>query len=158
MPLLTGSQRMPNLLAAIRIVVAGWSAGGNLAAVVCQLALAQNGSAIKGQLLVNPVTDSDFSRPSYSDNAEGYILTHSLMEWFWNHDCDVADRSDPRASPLQAESLAGLPPACVVTAELDPCGTKVMPARQRWRLPVCRFSICGLPDRFIRRGWQSTPS
>ena len=102
------------------IAVAGWSAGANLAAVVCQLALAHDGPAIKGQLLITPVTDGDFTRPSYRDNAEGYILTRSLMEWFWDHYCDVDDRHDPRASPLRAQSLTGLPPAMVVTAELDP--------------------------------------
>ena len=42
------------------------------------------------------------------------------MEWFWDHYCDVNERDDPRASPIKAESLEGLPPAMVVTAELDP--------------------------------------
>ncbi|NQV70062.1 MAG: alpha/beta hydrolase [Pseudohongiella sp.] len=103
-----------------RLAVAGWSAGGNLAAVVCHLAQTMGGPKISGQVLINPVTDCDFSRPSYSENAEGYILTRALMEWFWDHYCDAADRKDPRASPLRAESLAGLPPALVITAELDP--------------------------------------
>jgi cation diffusion facilitator CzcD-associated flavoprotein CzcO/acetyl esterase/lipase len=103
-----------------RLAVAGWSAGANLAAVVCQAAQAAGGPEISGQVLVTPVTDCDFSRPSYSENAEGYILTRALMEWFWDHYCDPADRTDPRISPLRAESLAGLPPALVVTAELDP--------------------------------------
>lgn len=103
-----------------QLAVAGWSAGGNLATVVCQLAQSQNGPNISGQLLVCPVTDSDYSTPSFSDNAEGYVLTKNLMAWFWDQYCDASDRADPRASPLRATSLAGLPPAMVVTAELDP--------------------------------------
>ncbi len=103
-----------------QLAVAGWSAGGNLAAVVCQLARDTGGPAISGQLLVTPVTDSDFSRPSYQENAEGFILTRALMDWFWDHYCDQADRSDPRVAPLRAASLAGLPPAWIVTAEFDP--------------------------------------
>jgi cation diffusion facilitator CzcD-associated flavoprotein CzcO/acetyl esterase/lipase len=102
------------------LAVAGWSAGGNLATVVCQLAQSQDGPKIDGQLLVCPVTDNDFSTASYNDNAEGYVLTRNLMTYFWDHYCDIDDRNDPRASPLLAESLAGLPPAMVVTAELDP--------------------------------------
>ena len=61
------------------VVVAGWSAGANLAAVTCQTARDRGGPAIDGQVLVCPVTDSDFSRQSYVDNAEGYILTQAMM-------------------------------------------------------------------------------
>ena len=102
------------------LAVAGWSAGGNLATVVCQMSQKQGGPKISGQLLVAPVTDCDFSTTSFSDNAEGYGLTRNLMQWFWNNYCAVSERNDPRASPLRAESLAGLPPAMVITAELDP--------------------------------------
>ncbi|HKU97271.1 MAG TPA: alpha/beta hydrolase fold domain-containing protein, partial [Vineibacter sp.] len=101
------------------VAVAGWSAGGNIAAVVCQLARDRRGPPIAGQLLVCPVTDSDFERGSYRDNAEGYFLTRPLMHWFWDHYCDPADRKDPRVSPLRGK-LAGLPPAFVVTCEFDP--------------------------------------
>ena len=100
--------------------VAGWSAGANIAAVVCQMARNAGGPAISGQLLVSPVTDADFSRTSYTDNADGYILTKAAMEWFWDHYADPADRSDPRASPLRATDLSGLPAAVVVTCEFDP--------------------------------------
>ncbi len=103
-----------------KLAVAGWSAGANLAAVVCQTARDNGGPEIAGQVLITPVTDSDFSRPSYSENAEGYVLTKALMEWFWDHYCDEADRGDPRVAPLRAASLADLPPALVVTCQFDP--------------------------------------
>jgi acetyl esterase/lipase len=103
-----------------QLILAGWSAGANLATVVCQQAVREGGPAIAGQLLVTPVVDHDFSRPSYRENAEGYVLTAALMEWFWNHYADEAQRDDPRASPLRAESLEGLPPTVIFTCELDP--------------------------------------
>lgn len=103
-----------------QLAVAGWSAGGNLAAVVCQLARDSGGPEICGQLLLTPVTDGEHSAPSHEENAEGYVLTAALMRWFWDHYADPADRADPKASPLRAESLAGLPPAFVVTSEFDP--------------------------------------
>jgi len=103
-----------------QLAVAGWSAGGNVAAVACQQARDAGGPAIVGQLLLNPATDCDFSRPSYTENGEGYTLTTSLMHWFWDHYCDPEQRTDPLASPLRAESLAGLPRAMVVTCQFDP--------------------------------------
>ncbi len=103
-----------------QLAVAGWSAGGNVAAVTCQQARDASGPAIVGQLLLNPATDCDFTRPSYAENGEGYVLTASLMHWFWDHYCDEADRADPLASPLRAADLAGLPPAMIVTCEFDP--------------------------------------
>ncbi len=103
-----------------QLAVAGWSAGGNLAAAVCQLARDAGGPAIAGQLLLTPVTDGSMSSRSHVDNGRGYVLTGSLMRWFWDHYADKAVRNDPRASPLQAASLAGLPPAMVVVSEFDP--------------------------------------
>jgi cation diffusion facilitator CzcD-associated flavoprotein CzcO/acetyl esterase/lipase len=101
------------------VMVAGWSAGANIAAVTCQLARDRGGPQISGQLLVCPVTDCTFDRPSYNDNATGYFLTRSLMYWFWDLYCSPADRTDPRVSPLRGK-LAGLPPALVATCEFDP--------------------------------------
>src|SRR5690606_8097012 len=102
------------------LAVAGWSAGANLAAVCAHLARDAGGPDLVGQLLVTPVTDSSMSTRSYEENASGYVLTASLMRWFWDHACDEADRSDPRISPLRASDLSGLPPAVVVTCEFDP--------------------------------------
>ncbi|SHL20937.1 Predicted flavoprotein CzcO associated with the cation diffusion facilitator CzcD [Bradyrhizobium lablabi] len=101
------------------VMVAGWSAGGNIAAVTCQLARDRGGPQIAGQLLVCPVTDCTFDRPSYNENATGYFLTRSLMYWFWDIYCSPADRTDPRVSPLRGK-LENLPPALVATCEFDP--------------------------------------
>ena len=103
-----------------QLVVAGWSAGGNLAAVTAQRARDAGGPAIVGQLLVTPVTDGSTTRPSMDDNADGFVLTKALMEWFWGHYADDDQRSDPAASPLLADDLSGLPPAAVFTSEFDP--------------------------------------
>jgi acetyl esterase/lipase len=102
------------------LAVAGWSAGGNLAAVACQRARDAGGPDLVGQVLLTPLTDYDMTRSSYVENADGYILTAGLMKWFWDHYADPAVRADPRVSPLRAADLSALPPALVVTCEFDP--------------------------------------
>jgi acetyl esterase/lipase len=102
-----------------RLAVAGWSAGANVAAVAAQLARDAGAPAISGQVLLTPVTDCTLDTGSYHENADGYILTAELMRWFWDHYCDPADRSDPKASPLHG-NLQGLPPATIITCEFDP--------------------------------------
>ncbi len=102
-----------------QLAVGGWSSGGNLAAVTCQLARDAGGPAITGQLLLCPATDGVTARASMYANRDGYILTAALMSWFWDHYCDAGDRGDPRASPIFGD-LSGLPPAFVVSAEFDP--------------------------------------
>ncbi|MSO60407.1 MAG: steroid monooxygenase [Ilumatobacteraceae bacterium] len=103
-----------------QLAVGGWSAGGNVAAVVAQMSRDNGGPTLSGQLLLCPVTDGSRQYQSYIDNRDGYLLTKSLMEWFWNHYADESDRKNPQASPLLAESLSGLPPAMVVTCQFDP--------------------------------------
>lgn len=105
---------------ATRIAVAGDSAGGNLAAVVSQVAKVEKGPRIALQLLIYPVTDTDVDRGSYKENESGYFLERDGMIWFFDHYLKGADRDDPRVAPLKAASLAGLPPAYVVTAGFDP--------------------------------------
>jgi len=106
-----------------RLAVAGDSAGGNLAAVVALMARDRGGPALAFQLLIYPVIDSSATRndrPSRSENAVGYFLTLSQMEWYRHQYVpDEAASTDPYLSPILADSLAGLPPACVVTAEMD---------------------------------------
>jgi acetyl esterase len=110
---------------AARIAVAGDSAGGNLAAVVCQLAKANRGPAIAFQALAYPATDADLTKRfrSRADFGAGeYFLSTREMEWFLSHYLNdlQKDVADPRASPLMSQDLAGLPPAVVVTAGFDP--------------------------------------
>jgi acetyl esterase len=105
-----------------RVVVAGDSAGGNLAAVTALRARDEGGPALLGQLLIYPVTEYHTpGTPSMAENAEGYGLTRKVMEWFWDHYlADPSDAANPYACPLRAPDLHGLPAALVVTAEYDP--------------------------------------
>ena len=125
-----------------QLTVAGWSAGGSLAAITCQLARDAGGPHIASQLLLTPVTDCDLGRPSYSGNGEGFVLTAALMRWFWDHYADEADRAKPKASPLRG-ALAGLPPAVVVTAEFDPL-------RDEGEAYAVALAAAGVPVRHIR--------
>ena len=103
-----------------RLAVAGDSAGGNLAAVVAVMARDSEHVEVIQQVLLYPVTDGECDRPSMADNAEGYMLTRSAMDWFHEQYADAdSDRRDPRYSPIYAD-LEGVAPAVVVTAEYDP--------------------------------------
>ena len=103
-----------------RLAVGGDSAGGNLAAVVAQKARDEGGPAIGFQLLVCPVTDSDFERPSFHEFGDPkYLLSSEMMQWFWRYYVGDGDMTHPRVAPLRAESLEGLPPAHVVIAGCD---------------------------------------
>lgn len=103
-----------------QLAVAGWSAGANIATVICHLARDKDGPDICGQLLVNPMVDSDFSRLSYQSKGKGYLLTTSLIQWFWNNYADPKDWNNPKASPIRAKDLSNLPPAFIATSEFDP--------------------------------------
>jgi len=104
-----------------RIAVGGDSAGGNLAAVVALHARDAGGPPLCFQLLIYPATDQRLKSGSLERNGEGYLLTLPLMEKFRaNYLPRPADYLDWRASPALAKSLAGLPPALVMTAGFDP--------------------------------------
>src|SRR5262249_39726027 len=127
-----------------RLAVGGDSAGGNLAAVVAQMARDRGGPALVFQLLIYPVTSAAFDTASYRDNAEGYLLTAADMRWFWNHYLGTpADAANPYAAPLCARTLAGLSPALVITAEFDPL-------RDEGELYAHRLEEAGVPARLTR--------
>ncbi|MCS5480881.1 alpha/beta hydrolase [Corynebacterium sp. YIM 101645] len=101
------------------LVIAGDSAGGNLAAAMTLRAREAEGPQIDYQVLVYPVTDADFTRPSYLDPENQLMLTTESMEWFWNHYVPAERRTEQDVAPLHAESLADLPEAFVILAEHD---------------------------------------
>ncbi|MBX7434040.1 alpha/beta hydrolase fold domain-containing protein [Mycobacterium sp. Y57] len=128
--------------AAGHLAVAGWSAGGNIAAVVCRLVRDTGGPEILGQALLTPAVDTDMSRDSYLDNGDGYRLTTPLVRWFYDHYAPGVDPADPRLAPLRAGDLSRLPPALVVTAEFDPL-------RDEGELYAQALSDAGVPTELI---------
>jgi acetyl esterase len=105
-----------------KIAVGGASAGGNLATVVGLIAIERGGPPLAFQLLIYPVTDAALDTPSArAITSDDYPLSRADMEWFWRQYLrDDTDRAHPYASPARAASLTGLPPALVITAEIDP--------------------------------------
>ncbi|OBK83387.1 alpha/beta hydrolase [Mycolicibacter sinensis] len=103
-----------------RLVIAGDSAGGNLAAVTAVMARDRGGPDIACQVLLYPVIAADFTTASYRRFGEGFYNTAAAMAWYWDQYVPrVTDRSHRYASPIQ-DVLVGLPPAVVVTAGCDP--------------------------------------
>jgi acetyl esterase len=103
------------------VSVGGESAGGNLAAVVALMARDRNGPRLALQMLDIPVTDLTLSQPSMAAFATGYLLTRANMEEFVQaYVADPSRITEPYASPLHAEDLAGVAPAWIMTAEFDP--------------------------------------
>ncbi len=103
-----------------RIAVAGDSAGGNLATVSASLARDRGGPALRYQALIYPCLDPTCNSASQRELATGYWLTRNTMLWYWDQYLQSpGDAANPLAAPAQG-SLAGLPPATVVTAECDP--------------------------------------
>lgn len=100
------------------IVVAGDSAGGNLAAVAV---LEAREVAVRGQALIYPVCDGDLNTGSYREFGSGYPLTRRDMAWFYDLylGAEQDRRLDARVSPMRRTDLAGAPPTLLITAECD---------------------------------------
>ncbi|MFC4945097.1 alpha/beta hydrolase [Pseudonocardia sp. GCM10023141] len=104
-----------------RIGLVGDSAGGNLAAAVALWARDTVLLKLRCQVLVYPATEFAVDRPSWSEHADGPLITTADVMWFWgNYLRDEGDRRDPFAVPAAAASLAGLPRTLVITAAVDP--------------------------------------
>ncbi len=104
-----------------RVAVAGESAGGNLAAVVCQIAKEQDGQMPVAQLLVYPVTDARGGYPSYAENTDSAPLKTAMLLWFFKHYLENdSQKTNKYVSPILSEDLTGLPPTIIITAEFDP--------------------------------------
>jgi acetyl esterase len=131
-----------------RIAVGGDSAGGNLAAVVAQLAPAP----LVFSLLVYPVTDARLGHPSHAENAEGYFLSTVGMRWFIDHylSGDGGTADDPRVSPLVADDAAigTSPPTLVITAGYDPLRDEGIAYAERLHAVGVPTSLVHYPGMF----------
>jgi acetyl esterase len=125
-----------------RLAVSGDSAGGNLAAVVCQVVRDEGGPVIAHQALVYPATDATMSQPSVDEHAHAAVLTREKMTVFRAHYLGEGGLAPdhPLVSPLWGRDLSGLPPALVQTADLDPL-------RDEGALYATRLSDAGVPVR-----------
>ena len=104
-----------------RVGVAGDSAGGNLATVVCQEMRRVDAQLPCFQVLIYPVTNMVFNTPSHSERMSDGFLPRDRLDWYFRqYLCSNDERDDPRASPLQAEDLSGQPPALVIFGGFDP--------------------------------------
>ena len=104
-----------------RIAVMGDSAGGQLAAVAAQRARDEAGPRLMAQVLLYPGIDAEAQTQSRKDYAGGPILSMAAASGMWStYLGDPANAASPLASPIRAKSLAGLPPALVISAECDP--------------------------------------
>ena len=135
------------------LVVAGDSAGGNLAAATALLARDRDGPRIAHQVLVYPVTGDAAATPAYEENAEGYFLTAAESEWFRGlYLPDEIDEGNVYARPRLCRDLSGLPPATVLTAGFDPLrddGAAYAEALAADGVPVTYHNFDGLIHGFL---------
>ncbi|MEO8060824.1 MAG: alpha/beta hydrolase [Burkholderiales bacterium] len=137
-----------------RIAVGGDSAGGTLAAV-CAIHARDTGLKLRAQVLITPGTTAFADTPSHRRFGKGYLLETAGIEWFFAHYIARAQRSDWRFAPLEAESLDGLAPACLVLAECDPLVDEGVAYADRLRcagVPVELELVRGVTHDFIKLG------
>lgn len=126
-----------------RLAVCGDSAGGNLAALVCHVAADEGGPAIAHQALVYPGVDLSKSFPSIREHAQAPVLDEAKIDAFRDHYLgpdSTFDLRDPAISPYWRADLRGLPPALVITADLDPL-------RDEGQAYAARLAQAGVPVR-----------
>jgi len=137
------------------IGISGSSAGGNLAAAVTLLARDRDGPTIKFLLLAYPICDTSMSQPSYSENAEGPLLSARMMAWFLPQYLPAGIHPrNPLVAPLHEADLRALPPALILTAGCDPLRDEGMAYGAKLRAAgVEATSICypGMAHGFITR-------
>ena len=141
-------------LDASRLAVGGDSAGGTLAAV-CAIHARDTGLKLRLQLLVTPGTAAFADTASHRRFASGYLLEAEGIEWFFNHYIDHAQRNDWRFAPLQADTLEGVAPACVLLAECDPLVDEGVAYADKLRaagVPVALEIYRGVTHDFIKMG------
>jgi acetyl esterase/lipase len=138
-----------------RVAIAGESAGANLAIGVALDARDRGLPAPVHQLLVYPVAEYAFDKPSYAEHAHARPLSAAMMPWFLAHYVSDGNlRDDPRLSPLRAD-LSGLPDTTVITAEFDPLrddGRELALALDRAGIEVIAQHYDGVMHEFFGMG------
>lgn len=138
-----------------RVGFGGDSAGGNLA-IVAALTLRDRGDAkLKFLALIYPCTQMLSNRPSRNTYSDGFLLDSESLQWFFSRYLPDGQTNDWRASPMLADSLAGLPPMCLVTAEYDPLTDDCTAFAERVRLSggeIELFEIPGMVHGFLTLG------
>lgn len=130
-----------------RLAVGGDSAGGNLAAVLAQIAKAKAGAKLAYQLLLFPVTQIGEETTSLREYAEGYFLERKTLDWFYaNYLPSNAEKKDPRISPLYAEDVSGLPPAYIMLAGFDPLHDEGQAYAEKLRAAGVSVTVADYPD------------
>ncbi len=126
------------------IAVGGDSSGGNLAAAVSLLSRDRGTPHLIHQLLIYPNTDAAADTESMREITDEHFFNVNAIKWYWGmYLGSEEDRMNPLASPLRAADLSGLPPATVITAELDPL-------RDESEMYAKRLAEAGVPAEIIR--------
>ena len=142
-----------------KIAVGGDSAGGNLALTLCLKMRNESFYAPCAQLLIYPCVDLDFKNSSYVEHSNAPFLDRDSMIWIWNtYLKNNLNINDPLAIPAQEKNYHGLPPALIVSAELDPLAYEGKQLAKRFidaNVPSMYFECKGLIHGFIRCRDQS---
>ena len=138
------------------VAVAGESAGGNLAAAVCLMARARGELLPVHQALIYPVAGYDFNTPSYRENVHAKPLDRSMMTWFFEKYLrEPADGKHPWIDLVNARDVSGLPPATIITAEIDPLRSEGKRYAERLLeagVPVSYRNFKGVTHEFFGMG------
>lgn len=138
---------------ASRALVAGDSAGGNLAAVTALMCRERGATMPAGQVLIYPVIEPFFDTESYRRYSTGYVNTRDAMQFYWRQYLDDKLPSpEYLVAPARAESHEGLPPAVVVTAGFDVLQSEAVSYSQKLRaanVPVVHRDYPGVFHGFV---------
>ena len=138
------------------VAVAGESAGGNLAAAVCLMARARGELLPVHQALIYPIAGYDFNTPSYRENAQAKPLDKSMMAWFFEKYLrETADGKNHLIDLVNVPNLSGLPPATIITAEIDPLRSEGRRYAERLLeagVPVTYRNFLGVTHEFFGMG------